>query len=83
MNKLTLLQQMDFCIQELTLYLDTHPNDLYAFRLLKRHLADRDQLKMEVERKNGPLTNYDTANNWLWTKGPWPWENEVNHHVDL
>ena len=36
MNKLTLLQQMDFCIQELTLYLDTHPNDLYAFRLLKR-----------------------------------------------
>ena len=32
-NALLIYQQNDFCIQELTLYLDTHPKDKTALRL--------------------------------------------------
>ena len=83
-NALLLFQQNDFCIQELTLYLDTHPQDKTAYRLLRRHLEKREELKFNLEDEMGPLTHLDnTARENTWYKGPWPWENEVNHHVDL
>ena len=83
-NALIIYQQNDFCIQELTLYLDTHPKDKAALRLLKRHLDKREELKLNLEDEMGPLTNLDnTMKDYQWYKGPWPWENEVNHHVDL
>ena len=72
-------QQNDFCIQELTLYLDTHPEDRTAMRLLQRHLNMRDDLKEAVQRESGPQTIYDNdTRDWRWVKGPWPWEKEVN-----
>lgn len=77
-------QQNDFCIQELTLYLDTHPEDKTALRLLRKHLDIREELKEAVQNESGPLTNYDhDTRDWRWVKGPWPWEKEVNEHVDL
>ena len=83
-NALLVYLQNDFCIQELTLYLDTHHQDKTALRLLKRHLDKREELKLNVEDEMGPLTNLDnTTKDYQWHKGPWPWENEVNHHVDL
>lgn len=83
-NALYLHQCNDFCIQELTLYLDTHPKDVAALHLLNRHLEIRDELKRNAEKKMGPLTNYDhDTNDWRWIKGPWPWERGANEHVDL
>lgn len=83
-NALLKHQQNDFCIQELTLYLDTHPEDRNAMRLLRRHLDQRDDLKADVEQERGPLTNYDLdTRDFRWIKGPWPWEKEVNDNVDL
>lgn len=83
-NSLDMMQQNDFCIQELTLYLDTHPYDRNAMRMLRRHLDMRDDLKQSLENQMGPLTNLDNHDeNWKWTKGPWPWEKEVNNNVDL
>ncbi|MBQ4343566.1 MAG: spore coat protein CotJB [Erysipelotrichaceae bacterium] len=76
---LYLLQSNDFCIQELTLYLDTHPEDRTAAHLLSKHLEIRDELKHAVENEMGPLTNYDhETRDWRWIKGPWPWERGTN-----
>ncbi len=78
-NALLYHQGNDFCIQELTLYLDTHPEDRTAAYLLNKHLEMRDDLKAAVENKMGPLTNYDhNTKDWRWVKGPWPWEREAN-----
>lgn len=79
MNKSSMqaLQENDFCIQELTLYLDTHPRDEKALRMLNHHLAKRDELKMAVEKHYGPLTNYDNDGSaWHWVRNPWPWDKE-------
>ncbi len=71
------LQEIDFCIQELTLFLDMHPDNELALQLLSKYLNQRDTLKEAVEKQNGPLTNLDHSNNeWLWAKNPWPWDKE-------
>lgn len=71
------MQQNDFCIQELTLYMDTHPHDEKALRMLNQHLAKRPSLKMAAEKEVGPLTNYDNdGSHWNWINNPWPWDKE-------
>ena len=83
-NSLLKLQQIDFCIQELRLYLDTHPEDSTAKKLLMHHLKERDDMKETVQYTRGPLTLYDhDTRNKKWEDGPWPWEIEVNEDVDL
>lgn len=83
-NTLLKLQQIDFCIQELRLYIDTHPKDENARRILTHYLREREAINEAVEYARGPLTIYhhDTRNT-HWEDGPWPWENEVNEYVDL
>ena len=78
MNKrLSALQENDFCIQELTLYMDTHPKDTEALNVLNQHIKRRDALKKAAQREVGPLTNYDHDGcTWDWVNDPWPWDKE-------
>ena len=74
-NTMQLMQENDFVIQELTLYLDTHPDDAMAIKRLSHHLNRRPILKAALEKEMGPLTNYDnTLNEWAWVYNPWPWD---------
>ena len=71
------IQEYDFAVNELTLYLDSHPNDMKA---IEKHLAlakDLDVLKMAYTKEFGPLTACDgsRAGKWNWINSPWPWEN--------
>lgn len=71
------LQENDFCIQELTLFLDTHPGDEAAMKKLNYHLSKRNELKTAAEKETGPLTNYDHSGcTWEWVNNPWPWDKE-------
>lgn len=70
------LMAIDFVLQELSLYLDTHQDDKEAFETWKafRKLAEEGR-KRYVETC-GPVLRGDTAlfNSWVWPNDPWPWD---------
>ena len=68
------IQEYDFAINELSLYLDTHPNDRNAIYLHKDYCRIAKDLKNQYQRMYGPLTIYYPCNKWRWIDEPWPWE---------
>ncbi|WP_124727987.1 spore coat protein CotJB [Staphylospora marina] len=71
------LQEVDFALVELTLYLDTHPHDQEAFDLYKRYAKKSHKIREIYESRYGPLLQYGLGrqgSRYRWHKGPWPWE---------
>lgn len=71
------LQAIDFSLVELTLYLDTHPNDLEALRQFNSAAKKSSELRDDFEKKYGPLRQFGhsySAYPWQWSKVPWPWQ---------
>ncbi|MHA2893216.1 spore coat protein CotJB [Bacillus cereus] len=72
------LQELDFVLVELTLYLDTHPDDTAAINQFNDFSYKRRVLKQQqMEEKYGPLQQYGNSYSnapWEWSKGPWPWQ---------
>ncbi len=71
------IQEADFVLKELNLYLNTHPNKRAALEKFQKYEQISARLKAEYEKLYGPLT--PSVNNnldrWEWLDGPWPWEN--------
>jgi spore coat protein JB len=71
------LSSYQFMIDDLQLYLDTHPNDEKTIEKMNETTAKYLPLRESFEKKYGALTASDTSKNrWSWVKAPWPWENE-------
>lgn len=71
------LQAIDFALVDLTLYLDTHPNDYEAIRQFNELSLKRRKLKKQYETQFGPLQQYGNSYSqypWDWSKTPWPWQ---------
>ncbi|TLS35469.1 spore coat protein CotJB [Pseudalkalibacillus caeni] len=71
------LQAIDFAMMELTLYLDTHPDDSKAIEQYNEYSEKRKDLKQKVEEEYGPLMlkeKNNKENQWEWSQGPWPWQ---------
>jgi spore coat protein JB len=71
------IQAIDFVIVELNLYLDTHPNDLEAIKQFNENTEKSMKLKLEYEKKYGPLMNFGYSfSNYPfdWIDTPWPWQ---------
>lgn len=71
------LQTMDFVLVELTLYLDTHPDDMAALQQYNQFAAARMQLSARFEQEFGPLKHFGqgfTKAPWQWIETPWPWQ---------
>ena len=71
------IQALDFALVELTLYLDTHPNDLEAMQQFNELSHQTRQLKQQFEKKFGALQQFGnsyTDANWSWGTTPWPWQ---------
>ena len=70
-----------FALIDLTLYLDTHPNDKDALRLFSEYRDQLAKLQSRYVNMYGPLTVGDVSgkNGWTWTETPMPFEggNEV------
>ncbi len=77
------LMALNFAITELSLYLDTHPNDTEAAELLQSYIQLYEAGKAKYEQHNGPLTMYDGVKKgkYLWSGDPWPWEYRDNGEV--
>ncbi|XCP84192.1 spore coat protein CotJB [Roseburia hominis] len=75
---LCLIGQASFAVDDVKLYLDTHPCDTDALDYFYEHSKIRNQALREYAKYYGPLT-VDTAvasctDRWNWINEPWPWQ---------
>lgn len=72
------IQETSFAIDDIVLYLDTHPTDQDALEYYKKYRDLHHQAVYEYTEKYGPITadNVSVDNKWTWTECPWPWEME-------
>lgn len=71
------LQAVDFVLVELTLYLDTHPNDYNAIQQFNHFAKQSKHLRKQYEELYGPLMQYGKSYSgypWDWAESPWPWQ---------
>ena len=70
------LRALDFVVQELGLYLDTHPDDGEAFALYRQYAELEKSARESYAAKYGPLSQSDAAmdSRYTWVDGPWPWQ---------
>lgn len=71
------LQTIDFVLVELTLYLDTHPQDLQAIEQFNQCARMRKHIAKQYETQFGPLLQYGhsySRHPWDWDDAPWPWQ---------
>lgn len=71
---------ISFALNDLTLYLDTHPDCTNGISLFHQLLKDRKQLLDDYAHKYNPLTQCSMTaassdtNCYCWAEGPLPWE---------
>lgn len=71
------IQAIDFVLVELTLYLDTHPNDPDALNQYNECARKSMELKIQFEQQFGPLMAFGKSFSnypWEWKEAPWPWQ---------
>ena len=76
------IQELDFAIIDLNLFLDTHPNCEEALELFTRLCATSKSVKNDYQAKYGPLYANKTPNStpfmWVEECKKWPWEKNGN-----
>ena len=78
---MTQVSEAGFAVDDIILYLDTHPNDSNALQFYREVSARYRAAKSAYEAKFGPLTTeqVNIQNGWIWEQGPWPWEGGCNN----
>ena len=75
------INEISFAINDIQLYLDTHPQDSAALAYACEKIKMRKSAKESYAKRFGPLTVDCVAeidsNCWLWITQPWPWEATV------
>lgn len=71
------VMEQDFVLQELVLFLDTHPYDCKALEMYHTAKTRSQQARAHYEAYFGPLCAADVTavHQWSWLEDPWPWEN--------
>lgn len=70
------LQALNFAIQELALYLDTHREDREALEQYQAYQQMYEHCLMEYKKKHGPMNHLrkSESESYDWLDDPWPWE---------
>ncbi len=73
---MTELQALNFAVQELALYLDTHRDDREALDLYRKYQELYQRCQEEYRRGCGPLNHMTPGHSdrYEWLDDPWPWE---------
>ncbi len=73
---MTEMMAIDFVVDELELYLDTHAGDREAFALYQTMLAMQKEARERLVRLCGPIQQSDQLgmDRYVWLNSPWPWE---------
>lgn len=72
------INEASFAVDDVKLYLDTHPWDDEALVYFQEYSRKRNEALKEYAKCYGPLT-VDTAvhsgaERWDWVDEPWPWQ---------
>ncbi len=72
------IEEVSFAMDDLVLFLDTHPKDQRALNYYDKLRVLRQQAVDSYTDNFGPITFRDVKNcdYWAWVKEPWPWEVE-------
>lgn len=70
------INEVSFALDDVILFLDTHPCDPEALEYYEKYKCMRKEALEEYTRCFGPLLNddADVENKWTWVMTPWPWE---------
>lgn len=75
MNK---INKASFAVDDVKLYLDTHPCDHQAMEYFEKYQKIRNKALKEYAKYYGPLTidtvDLDACEKWSWVNDPWPWQ---------
>ncbi len=68
---------VSFAVDDVKLFLDTHPHNTDALEYFDEFQKQRMQALKEYAKYYGPLTIDTTctpAESWAWINEPWPWQ---------
>ena len=72
------INQVSFAVDDVKLYLDTHPYDEEALEYFRKYSCLRNEAMEDYAKYYGPLTIdtavYSCAEKWDWINEPWPWQ---------
>lgn len=73
------LMALDFAIDELGLYLTTHPKDQEVLNLYWAYIRLSQEGRETYQRMYGPLLQTDITeqDGYIWLNDPWPWDEGV------
>ncbi len=68
-----------FAVDDIKLFLDTHPCDRAALEYYEKYRDLKRQLEQEYTAQCGPLRAdaVQVSDRWTWAGSPWPWEWEA------
>lgn len=71
-----MIDQTSFAVDEILLYLDTHPCDQNALNYYHYVAEARKNAMAAYQAGYGPLMadQVTSDNYWTWVQGKWPWE---------
>ena len=73
------IMELEFCINDLNLYLDLNPNSSEVYKIMQQYVNELLQTESEYISKFGPLEICDvTSDNFEWINN-WPWEGESKY----
>ena len=72
------INEVSFAVNDILLYLDTHPDDREAFDTLQKCIRMRAEGHKRYTEQYGPVTVSDLAcaDVYDWLNAPWPWQPE-------
>lgn len=72
------LSQMEFALNDLSLYLDLHPNDMAVFNKFREYTNEYKRYLNEFEKIYRPLClSSINKDSYEYYKNPWPWDNDA------
>lgn len=73
---LLFIYEISFAIDDVVLFLDTHPECQDALEYYETYKKLWKQAVSEYTNLYGPISDRDvnSCNYWAWVKQPWPWE---------
>ena len=73
------IARVSFTIDELRLFLDTHPRQSEALSAFAELRRQREKLMDSYEKNYGPICAYRAGGSekWNWVQQAWPWEKEA------
>lgn len=80
---MTELQVLNFAIQDLALYLDTHRDDREALDIYREYQKIYQKCREQYLTSHGPMNHLtaDHCDEYRWLDDPWPWEYSKNKGV--